>query len=256
MTPEVCVLGTKFRPARRDELIDFLSATANGGTRKKKKITIFYANVYALNLAYESADFQNILNDADLVYCDGFGALLGARLSGYWPPIDGRNTLPDFLEDVARVCCDAGSGLFLLAGVEGVAETAALKLAAVVPGLRVVGHHGYFNKIGPENDAVVESVNAFRPSLLLVGFGMPIQEEWIRDNRSRLDVDGIFSMGACLDFYTGRTARGPRWLTQYGLEWATRLVTEPRRLFRRYMIGNPLFLLRVLKEQVRRKLGR
>jgi N-acetylglucosaminyldiphosphoundecaprenol N-acetyl-beta-D-mannosaminyltransferase len=255
MTPEVCVLGTKFRPLTRDELISFLRATVKEGFQKVKKVTILHVNVHALNIAYERSEFQQILNEADLVFCDGFGALLGAWLSGYRPPIYGRHTPPDFLEDMARACRDAGSSLFLLAGVEGVAEEAVRKLAAAVPGLRVAGHHGYFKKIGPENDAVVERVNAFRPGLLLVGFGMPIQEEWIRDNRSRLEADGIFSMGACLDFYTGRTARGPRWLTQFGLEWATRLVTEPRRLFRRYIIGNPLFLIRVLREQARRKLG-
>jgi len=256
MTPEVCVLGTKFRPVTRDELISFLRATVKGRSQNAKRVTVLNVNVHALNIAYERSKFQQILNEADLVFCDGFGALLGAWLSGYRPPIDGRHTPPDFLEDIARACHDADSGLFLLAGVEGVAEEAARKLTAAVPGLRVAVHHGYFGKNGPDNDAVVERVNAFRPGLLLVGFGMPIQEEWIRDNRSRLDADGIFSMGACLDFYTGRTARGPRWLTQFGLEWATRLVTEPRRLFGRYMIGNPLFLLRVLKEQVRRKLGR
>jgi N-acetylglucosaminyldiphosphoundecaprenol N-acetyl-beta-D-mannosaminyltransferase len=86
---------------------------------------------------------------------------------------------------------------------------------------------------------------------LYVGFGMPLQEDWILRNIDQIDAKVFLPLGACLDFYTGNVYRGPRWMTNYGLEWLTRLVTEPGRLWERYVIGNPLFFYRVLQERIR-----
>ncbi len=77
---------------------------------------------------------------------------------------------------------------------------------------------------------------------------MPLQEQWLRANWDRLDVRVALPAGAMLDFVSGATPRGPQWLTDNGFEWLTRLVIEPRRLWRRYLIGNPLFLWRILQQ--------
>jgi N-acetylglucosaminyldiphosphoundecaprenol N-acetyl-beta-D-mannosaminyltransferase len=83
-----------------------------------------------------------------------------------------------------------------------------------------------------------------------VGFGMPLQERWILDNINRIEARVFLPLGACLDFYTGNVYRGPRWMTDRGLEWLTRLFTEPQRLWERYVVGNPLFFYRLLKQRV------
>ena len=111
--------------------------------------------------------------------------------------------------------------------------------------------HGYFNKAfdNLENDRVVNNINDVRPNILFVGFGMPMQERWIMENRDRLDVNVIMPVGAMFDYLAGTVPRAPKWMTDHGLEWLGRLIIEPRRLWKRYLIGNPFFLWRVLKQK-------
>ena len=111
------------------------------------------------------------------------------------------------------------------------------------------GHHGYFKKFGEENESVLKQINEFKPDVLYIGFGMPLQEDWIVNNLEYIEAKVFLPLGACLDFYTGAVYRGPRWMTNCGLEWLARLLTEPQRLWERYVIGNPLFLYRVLQER-------
>ena len=117
---------------------------------------------------------------------------------------------------------------------------------------QVIGtHHGYFNKTPghPQNEAVIKSINAAKPDILLIGFGMPIQEKWIMENYDRLDVKVFMPVGAAFDYVSGNVRRAPRWMTDHGLEWLGRLIIEPRRLWKRYIIGIPLFFYRVLLQK-------
>ena len=210
-------------------------------------------NVHAVNLAHKHHWFRDFLNRADVVFCDGFGVLLGAWLLGWKVKLSYRMTAPDYLDGVAAMLEAAGKSLFLLGGEPGVAENAAAMLQAKFPRLAIEYHHGYFAKHGVENAAVVEAVNRAAPDLLMVGFGMPLQERWIADNLPALNVRAVMPLGAFLDHYTGRSYRGPRWLNAHGFEWLARLVSEPRRLCKRYAVGNPLFFARVLAERWQRR---
>jgi N-acetylglucosaminyldiphosphoundecaprenol N-acetyl-beta-D-mannosaminyltransferase len=158
-------------------------------------------------------------------------------------------TCPDYIEDFAKACERENVSLFLLAGEPGTVDKAIAKLKVVAPNLKVKGHHGYFNKSGKENEFVIQEINKFKPDILYIGFGMPLQERWILNNAEQIDTKVFLPLGACLDFYTGNVNRGPRWMTNSGLEWLTRLVTQPQRLWHRYVVGNPLFFYRVLQER-------
>ncbi len=140
--------------------------------------------------------------------------------------------------------------MFFLGAREGVAGEAARKLEAAVPGLKVHSHHGHFDKNDASSREVIEMVNRSGASVLLVGFGMPLQEIWITRHRAELKPLIVFSVGALFDYAAGNVVRGPRWLTQHGFEWMTRLVIEPRRLWRRYLLGLPEFGLLVLRQRV------
>jgi N-acetylglucosaminyldiphosphoundecaprenol N-acetyl-beta-D-mannosaminyltransferase len=98
-----------------------------------------------------------------------------------------------------------------------------------------------------ENEAVVQEINGARPDILLVGMGMPLQEYWLIENRDGLEVSVVLTGGAVLDYVPRGLRPGPRVLTDNGFEWLARLLVEPRRLWRRYLFGTPLFLLRVLR---------
>lgn len=241
------IFGVRIHVITVCDLINYVMTSA-AGTRP---VLIEYANVRALNMAYRQPWLKEFLNQADLVFCDGVGVIIGARMLGHVIGLNHRMTCPDYIETLAGRCASEGRSLFLLAARPGIAEKAAVMLAAKFPALKVGQYHGYFDKSGPENEKVLELLDTFRPDVLYVGFGMPIQEKWIIDNRDRLHSKVIMPLGACLDFYTGESYRGPRWLTDIGLEWLGRLLTEsPKRVWGRYIIGNPLFLLRVFKEKL------
>jgi len=140
--------------------------------------------------------------------------------------------------------------MFLLGAKEGVADEAARKLEAAVPGLRVHSHHGHFPKDEASSRDVVDLINRSGATVLLVGFGMPLQELWITRHRGVLAPVVVFSVGAMFDYIAGNVRRGPRWLTQHGFEWLTRLAIEPRRLWRRYLLGLPEFALLIGRQWI------
>lgn len=244
---EVVLLGTRFHKLKVYELIDF---TVKSATKPMKTI-ICHVNVRAMNFAYELPWYKEFLNKSDLVFCDGFGVLLGAKMCGCHVSSSHRMTCPDYIEDLARACEREDVSLYLLAGKPGTVNKAITKLKAIAPNLRVSGHHGYFDKRGEENEYVIQQINEFKPDILYIGFGMPLQERWIMNNLDRVDAKVFLPLGACLDFYTNSVYRGPRWMTDHGLEWLTRLFTEPTRLWERYFIGNPLFFYRVTQESLK-----
>ncbi len=238
---EMTVLGTRFHKIKVSELIDYTVIAA----KLQQKTTIGNVNVRAVNFAYELPWYQDFINKSDLVFCDGFGVLLGAKACGCDVNSSNRMTCPDYIEDLAIACERENISLFLLAGKPGTTDKAIAKLKKVAPNLKIAGHHGHFDKDGQENEAIIQQINEFKPDVLYVGFGMPLQERWILDNSERIDTKVFLPLGACLDFYTGDVYRGPRWMTDRGLEWLTRFFTEPHRLWERYVIGNPLFFYRV-----------
>ncbi|MBW4512735.1 MAG: WecB/TagA/CpsF family glycosyltransferase [Scytonematopsis contorta HA4267-MV1] len=245
---EIVLLGTRFHKLKVNELIDF---TVKSAIRKKKTI-ISHVNVRGMNFAYELPWYQDFLNKSDLVFCDGFGVLLGAKICGCSVNSSHRMTCPDYIEDLALACEHNNISLFLLAGKPGTVEKAITKLTAIAPSLRIQGHHGYFDKSGEDNEYVIQQINQFKPGILYIGFGMPLQERWILNNSDKIQAKVFLPLGACLDFYTDSVYRGPRWMTECGLEWLARLLTEPRRLWQRYVIGNPLFFFRVSQEWLKK----
>ena len=179
------------------------------------------------------------------------GELLAARILG--ERIPQRITYADWIWQLADLASARGFSLYFLGARPGVAREAARRLRERYPDLEIVGvRHGYFDHSAgaAENEAVVEEINASAPDILLVGLGMPLQERWLMENIERLDAGVVLTGGAVFDYVSGRLRRGPRFLTDSGFEWLARLLVEPRRLWRRYLLGNPLFLLRVLRQRL------
>jgi N-acetylglucosaminyldiphosphoundecaprenol N-acetyl-beta-D-mannosaminyltransferase len=234
-------------PVDRIGLADMLRVVASS-VRSGKPRTVFYANSHAVTLAESNSEFASAMNEADVVFCDGFGAYLASRVLG--EPIPERFTWPDWIEPLGVSCRDNGASMFFLGAREGIAEAAAKKMEAAVPGLRVHSHHGHFPKDDASSRRIIDIVNRSGAQVLLVGFGMPLQELWIRKYRRELAPSVVFANGATFDYVAGHIARGPAWLTRHGFEWLTRLVVEPRRLWRRYLIGLPEFALLVGRQRL------
>jgi N-acetylglucosaminyldiphosphoundecaprenol N-acetyl-beta-D-mannosaminyltransferase len=249
----VNVLGVGVDPVTVQELQAEIKRLLEGGRRG----TVLNVNANCLNLLYRDAALRGFFHDADVVFCDGAGVMLAARLLGGWIPE--RITYAEWAWQLAAFAEAEGFSLFLLGAGPGVAERAAQEFRARHPGLSISGvRHGYFDHTpgSEENEAVLREVNAAGPDILIVGMGMPLQERWLMENRSRLDAGVTLTGGAVFDYVSGGLRRGPRLLTDNGLEWLARLLVEPRRLWRRYLLGNPLFLLRVLRQLLEGGAGR
>ena len=214
---------------------------------------VLNVNAHCLNLCYRDRALRDSLNGADVVFCDGVGVMLAARILG--GRIPARITYAAWIWQLADFAAAEGLSLYFLGARPGVAQEAARRLRERFPGLRIVGvRHGYFDHSAEsaENEAVLEEINASSPDIVLVGLGMPLQEIWLKENRHRLDAGVALTCGAAFDYASKRVRRGPRLLTESGFEWLARLLGEPGRLWRRYLFGNPLFLLRVLRQLLSR----
>jgi N-acetylglucosaminyldiphosphoundecaprenol N-acetyl-beta-D-mannosaminyltransferase len=194
---------------------------------------------------------RDALRGAQMVFCDGDGIRWGCRILGIAVPP--KVTYARWLPLVGDWCAKDGHSIYFLGGRPGVAEQAARRYQGQHPGIRIAGtHHGYFAKSGPETDAVVAEINRARPDIVLVCFGMPVQERWVHDNAARMAAHVFLTGGAALDYAAGVASFTPPWMIRYELEWLYRLWREPRRLFTRYVVGNPEFLLRVFAERAKR----
>lgn len=236
----------------RVEAIDVrrLHAYIAHSVKRGRTVPILHANAFGVTLARKDRRFAGMLEKSPLVFCDGSGVRIGARMLGYDLPT--RITYADWIHQLVPFLRDEGLSLFLLGSKPGVAATAARRLQDRYPGLVIAGtQDGYFSKSGAENDAVVARLNEARPDVVLVGFGMPLQERWIEDNLESLGPMVLLTCGAGIDYAAGEVRRGPKFLVDNHMEWLARLWVEPRRLWKRYLLGNPQFLAMVLWERLR-----
>lgn len=243
MTDRINILGVGVNRCTWPELV---ARVAELVTRPGPS-TVAYANIHVLNTSVEDAALRDFLNAADVCYCDGAGVRLGARVLG--EDIRERMTGADWIHDLGREAHARGWRLFWLGSEPGVTEAAARVLIEQNPGLHIDCDHGYHAKTGDPNDALIARINAARPDIVLVGMGTPVQEAWVAANRARIAAPVVWVLGATADFVSGKVSRGPAVLYN-NQEWLARLLTEPRRLWKRYLIGNTVFLGRVAWQRI------
>lgn len=216
----------------------------------KKSHKIMYVNAHCIVISQKNEKYRKILNNAHCVYADGMSIVWGAKVFGNYLP--GRSTCADFILGFCKLFAEKGIRIYLLGGRPGVAEVAAEKLKQCISGLKIVGtHHGYFYHQG--NERIINKINKSKAQILLVGLGVPEQEKWIEKNFSLIDGPVIWGVGGVFDFLSGRVKRGPKYLLNNGLEWLWRLFIEPRRLWKRYITGNFLFVWYVVNWRLYKK---
>jgi N-acetylglucosaminyldiphosphoundecaprenol N-acetyl-beta-D-mannosaminyltransferase len=228
---------------RPDELLHMVTGWVGSGVPRR----VMYVNAHVLNQSRERPELRAALQEADLVYCDGYGVRVAAKALEL--PEPHRMTGADWIWSLAALCEATGQSIYLLGSEPGTAAEAAQRLRRWYPRLDIAGaHHGFFEIGSPHAERVVEDINARRPDILLVGMGTPKQELWVQQNFDRIDADVFWTVGALFDYVSGRIPRAPGWLADNGLEWIFRLGIEPQRMWRRYLLGNPVFLSRVMNQ--------
>lgn len=209
-------------------------------TESARPRQLCYVNAHSLNLAYVNAQYRAVLAGADLVLNDGIGLQIAARMQGRAFPINLNGS--DFTLSLLRLAAARGWRVFLYGGHPGVAEAAAARLESKIEDLQVVGVcDGYVSAPAAE---IVAQIKRAQADILIVALGQPAQELWIHEHLAETGCQLGLGVGAFLDFISGRITRAPRWMNRLGIEWLFRLVQEPRRLWTRYLVGNPLFLWR------------
>jgi N-acetylglucosaminyldiphosphoundecaprenol N-acetyl-beta-D-mannosaminyltransferase len=239
------VLGVRVDDVTYEDLM--LQVDAYVSSRRPHQIVTLNAEM--LVAAHEDPALAQILNAADLNVADSVGVMLATRLLGL--RLRERVTGSDGIYRLATHCAQRGYRPFFLGAAPGVADVVAERLVAANPDLEVAG--AYAGSPYPKvEDDIVDRVRAAAPDLLLVAYGVPVEEKWIARNRERLGVPVMVGVGGSFDFVAGVTKRAPVWMRRLGLEWLHRLMHEPWRW--RRQLALPRFVVLVLRQKMGRRM--
>jgi N-acetylglucosaminyldiphosphoundecaprenol N-acetyl-beta-D-mannosaminyltransferase len=243
----VSLMGIPIAAVRPPELFALVEQAIRLWSRTTpsgRPTTLAYANAHSCNLFIEYGEYQRAMLDMDLIYLDGNGPRLAAWLAG--DQLLPRMTAVDWIDDFCSFCSIQGISLYFLGASEGVAAQAARVLRQRHPSLNISGHHhGFFDEA--QSTQIIFAINQLQPDILVLAMGSPRQECWTLNHRQELQVPVIWNAGGVLDIVSGRTPRAPLLMRRLGLEWLGRLLLEPHRLWQRYLVGIPKFVLRSLK---------
>jgi N-acetylglucosaminyldiphosphoundecaprenol N-acetyl-beta-D-mannosaminyltransferase len=205
-------------------------------------------NVHVVMEAQRNLYLRRILNRAGMVTPDGMPLVWIGHLGGF-THIE-RVYGPDLMLAVCHLSQQKGWRQFFYGGASGVAERLVARLSIQYPGLIVAGcDTPPFRSLSLEEDqADIDKINASGADIVWVGLGAPKQEIWMAEHLSKINAPVMIGVGAAFDFHAGLKPQAPIWMQRSGLEWFFRLISEPRRLWKRYLINNPLFLLYTLMQ--------
>lgn len=222
--------------------------------KKGEAAYIVTPNVDCIVKLQKDEDFQAIYRNASLVLADGMPLLWAAKFLGI--PLKEKVSGSDLLPRLCAVAVDKGYRVFFLGGREGAARKTAEVLKARHPGLQVAGYYAPpfgFEKDEAENEKVVRMIKEAKPDILFVGLGAPKQEKWIFRYKDEYRVPVSVGIGGSFELIAGVVKRAPVWMQRAGLEWFWRLMMEPRRLWRRYIIEDLVFFWLVWEQKLRRR---
>jgi N-acetylglucosaminyldiphosphoundecaprenol N-acetyl-beta-D-mannosaminyltransferase len=234
-----------------EQACDAIVAHARSGGRPSFVTT---ANAQHIVLLETDKRLQEIYNRADLIVPDGYSLLLAARFSGR--SLRERITGVDMFKSLCGLAARHGLHVFLLGGRPNAANLAADVLSKRWPELRITTFCPPmgFEKSEKGLEETAEAIRAAKPDMLFVALGAPKQEYWIHDHGLQLSVPILMGVGGTFEMVAGLVSRAPVWMQRTGLEWLHRLCLEPRRMWRRYLIGNLIFGAIVVRQRARRML--
>ena len=220
--------------------------TIDGWIERRERHYICVTGVHGVMESQRDETLREIHNDAGLVTPDGMPLVWLSRLNGY------RHVERVYGPDLMLECCAMSVSKsyrqFLYGGADGVPEKLAERLRERFPGLQIVGTYSppFRPLLESEDEEIVRRINTAEPDFVWVGLSTPKQERWMAEHLGRLQAPVMIGVGAAFDFHAGLKKQAPRWMQRNGLEWFFRLLMEPRRLGRRYIVNNPLFVWNIL----------
>lgn len=232
------VLGVNVQNCTMQQALDSLERMAQSEGNSQ----VCFLNADCANWASQHAEYRKVLNSSALTLADGIGIKLAGRMLGTHlvENVNGTDLFPRLCDRIQH----SQLRLFLLGARPGVGEEVRLWIEKHYPRAKVAGvQHGYFS--AEETPEVLASIRQSGADILLVAFGAPRQDLWIRENLAATGCKVGIGVGGLFDYYSGRIPRAPRWVRELCMEWLFRFLQEPKRLWKRYWLGNGLFLLRI-----------
>jgi N-acetylglucosaminyldiphosphoundecaprenol N-acetyl-beta-D-mannosaminyltransferase len=247
------VLGVRFAAV---QIADVIGLAEKWIAERSRTHFVTVSNVHSVMECRHDSRFQKTLNSADLNVPDGMPIIWLGRRRGHALPR--RVYGPDLFIEFCRDTLQRQYRHFFYGGAPDVVEALVEKLQASFPGFQLAGYHSPpFRPLTEEEDCeVVEKINSASPDVLWIGLGCPKQEFWMEEHRGLLHVPVMFGIGQAFNIYAGTLRQAPRWMRENGLEWLFRLLLEPRRLWRRYLVYNTQFILGLLGESLGRRANR
>jgi len=211
----------------------------------RQKGYVCVTGVHGVSEAQSDPEFRRILNRAFLCTPDGMPMVWAGRWQGH--KLMDRVYGPDLMLAIMEVSEKTGWRHFFYGGANGVAQLLSARLLERFPKVRIVGsYEPPFRPLNPgELQELRDKVRQAQPDFFWVGLSTPKQERFMAGHLDQLDATLMFGVGAAFDILSGKVRQAPRWMQRSGLEWLFRLGCEPRRLWKRYFINNPLFMARM-----------
>ncbi|MBK8019894.1 MAG: WecB/TagA/CpsF family glycosyltransferase [Chloroflexi bacterium] len=246
-TPKhVNVLGVNVSAINMQIALDVIAGWAE--RREHHYVTI--TGVHGIMESQRDSAVRDMHNRAGLVTPDGMPLVWVSHRRGF-RYVD-RVYGPDLMLELCRVSATTGYRHFFYGGGDGVADLLASRLAAQFPHLNVVGTYTppFRPLTAAEDEEIVQHINGSQADIVWVGLSTPKQEKWMSAHLGRLNATAMIGVGAAFDFHAGLKKQAPHWMQRRGLEWLFRLISEPRRLGRRYLINNPSFIFLILMQEL------
>jgi exopolysaccharide biosynthesis WecB/TagA/CpsF family protein len=235
---------------------DYTEACASimDAARARRSYAVSALATHGLTEAARDGEFGELVNSIELVTPDGqpvrwamnilHGTALSERVYG-----------PDLVAAVCATAAAEGMSVYVFGSTAETCSAVAEELPRRYPGLRISGVQPdrFRDATADEDAADVQRIRASGADIVLVGRGCPRQERWVAQHRGLIPVP-MLAVGAAFDYIAGNITRPPRWMQRAGLEWLFRLVQEPRRLFRRYLVHNSLFCLMLAREMLHKRI--
>lgn len=239
----ISVAGCPVDMISLDEVVDELCQRID----QRRRTHVVFINAAKVVRCRQSPDLRAAVERADMLLADGVPIVWASRLRR--TPLPGRVNGTDLMERMLATSAEHGYSVYLLGARPEVLQHVIAEIQNRYPRIKIVGfRHGYFSKADETN--IVRDINESRPDLLLIGMSTPQKELWGDRHLHSLDVAVCQGVGGSFDVLAGLTTRAPLWMQHYGLEWFYRLLQEPRRLWRRYLETNCVFVWLVLVDLV------
>jgi N-acetylglucosaminyldiphosphoundecaprenol N-acetyl-beta-D-mannosaminyltransferase len=238
----VNILGIDIHCLNQEEILESILVW----TTEKKKRTIFYANAHCLNTTVLNKEYYDVLNQADLVYSDGASIVWGSSLLGGCKLK--KLSLIHWIDRLFDFIVQNNIRIYIIASKPEIINKAVINILKIHPEMKITGYNdGYLTKESQEK--VLNEISFISPDILFVGMGTPFQELWIHKNQELISARICWAVGALFDYMAGEEKIVPGWINKAGLEWLWRFCMDPKGKWMRYLIGNPMFIYRLLRQK-------